>query len=161
MSNNVEVLVWPDGSWMYADDHEDVVDAWRGDDYFTMSVPDTLDEEGIELLCMTSVTWPVKYCVPLPNVGDTIYVGGSMYLSHGADDFAGGRATVSKVEQGISGGALTHYVSIKERPGTAYNWKYLAGKQDALKNQFGDDVAHPDPDHRKQFNESPGEWGRP
>ena len=41
---------------------------------------------------------------PVPATRDKIYVEGAIHMSRGADDFAGGIATVSKVEDGISGG---------------------------------------------------------
>ena len=34
----------------------------------------------------------------IPVVGERIYVPGSMYVYRGTDDFAGGLATISKVE---------------------------------------------------------------
>lgn len=82
-----------------------------------------------------------------PKVGDKIYVGSCMYISHGSDDFAGGEATVSSVEEGQSGGETVTYVEIAERPGHAYNWtQFLAEKQAQLKKDYKGKKAHPDPD---------------
>jgi len=30
---HIKVYVWPDGTWLYAHEYNDVEDAWRGDDY--------------------------------------------------------------------------------------------------------------------------------
>lgn len=56
---------------------------------------------------------------PPPKVGDDVYVGGSMYLSHGMDDFQGGLCKITKVSVGISAGEPEWFIEIKERPGTA------------------------------------------
>jgi hypothetical protein len=89
-----------------------------------------------------------------PKVGLKIYVPGAMYVYRGEDDFAGGIATISKVEKEEN---LT-MVSIEERPGTKYNWKYLLEDQVRLEKIYGDQVAHPDPDYRAEFNQSDADW---
>jgi len=62
----------------------------------------------------------------IPVVGDKIYVPSSIYVYRGADDFCGGIATVSKVEvdkyKNGSDNPNYCFVSVKERPGSAYNW---------------------------------------
>lgn len=88
----------------------------------------------------------------IPKVGDTIYIQGAMYMSHGEDDYNGGQATLTKVEEGISGGEPAIFVSVKEVPGHSWNWQYLEEKQKELKKQYGKAVAHPDPDERPEFN---------
>lgn len=84
-----------------------------------------------------------------PKKGDKIYVPSALYLSRGADDFAGGIATVSKVEHNEKLGK-DHvnycFVSIEERPGTSYNWRDLGPKQKDLKMEYKKQKAHPDPD---------------
>ncbi|MFA6473355.1 MAG: hypothetical protein WCV85_00600 [Patescibacteria group bacterium] len=91
--------------------------------------------------------------LPVPKPGDTIYVPTQLYLSHGRDDIQGGRATVTKVEPGISGGKKVHYVSVKKIP-NSFNWEhYLAEKQTALKKEFGRKRAKPDPDYHPDVNE--------
>lgn len=87
-----------------------------------------------------------------PQIGDKIYIPSEFYLSHGADDWIGGLATVSKVEEGISGGQPTIYVTCKEKPQTRYNWKFLAEKQEELKVEFSEALAHASPDYRSEFN---------
>lgn len=87
------------------------------------------------------------------EVGETIYVDTSLYLSHGADDFCGGKAKIDKVFQSMSGGIMTTFITVEEHPGTRYNWgQILSKKQEKLAEQFGEEVAHPDPDYREEFN---------
>lgn len=88
----------------------------------------------------------------VPKVGDTIYVPSAWYLSHGVDDFAGGKATVSKVVAENHGQRERHMVVIKERPGHGYYWDVLEPKQDKLKAEYGDQVAHPNPDDSPESN---------
>jgi len=88
----------------------------------------------------------------IPKVGETIYVGGEMYLSHGRDDFAGGSAVVSKVHLSEEWGTPRVDVQIKARPRFWYNWKFLEECQEKLKDTLKDAVAHPDPDDREEFN---------
>jgi hypothetical protein len=91
-----------------------------------------------------------------PRIGDFIYLPTAAYISHGRDDFRGGRCTVSAVEPGISGGAIAVFFSVRERPGHQYNWTYLAPEQDRLRAQWGDSPGGPDPDYRDEFNEPYG-----
>lgn len=89
-------------------------------------------------------------------VGDRIWVGTSLYMSHGEDDFIGGRATVASVKDGMNGGVMEPFVTVAERPGTSYNWRYLAERQDELAERHGDEPAHAAPDSRPEFNEFAG-----
>jgi hypothetical protein len=82
----------------------------------------------------------------IPKVGDVIYVQTSLYLSHGEDDFQGGKAKIIKVEDGISGGHPAIYISINTRPGYSYNWQFLEEEQERLRKEFGNEWSHPDPD---------------
>lgn len=41
------IFVWPDGCWMDADEHSDVLDAWRGTDFAVMSVPSHVDDDAV------------------------------------------------------------------------------------------------------------------
>jgi hypothetical protein len=91
--------------------------------------------------------------LPPPKPGDVIYLPTSLYLSHGRDDFQGGRCIVSGVKDGISGGAPAVYVSVKERSGHSYNWAFLGPEQAELQKRFGEAPGHPDPDYREEFNE--------
>lgn len=87
-----------------------------------------------------------------PKVGQEIYVGSQMYMSHGEDDFAGGKATIDSVKEVVNGGKPDYCVTIKERPGHGYYWRHLESQQAEYAKRFGDRVAHSDPDTRPEFN---------
>jgi signal peptidase II len=91
--------------------------------------------------------------VEVPKPGDVIYVDTELYLSHGVDDFRGGKATVSQVKDETLAGRAVPFVEVAENPGSFYNWEHLAAKQPALAAEFGEARAHPIPDHRPEFNE--------
>ena len=96
-----------------------------------------------------------------PKIGEKIYVPGSMYVYRGEDDFAGGVAKINKIEKSKHL-PEDHYnymmVGIEERSGCMYNWKALLEKQEELAKRFGDQVAHPDPDFRPEFNCPNDDW---
>ena len=81
--------------------------------------------------------------IKTPSVGDTIYVPTALYVGHGKDDIAGGKATVSEVE--CEGKYV--WVSVSQLPGRKYNWYYLDTRQEELKAKYGESAAHPDPDY--------------
>jgi len=88
-----------------------------------------------------------------PEPGDVIYVPPRLFVTRGREDTSGGRATVTRVSKGMSAGEEVHFVSFKEINGS-FNWEHhLAPAQDDLRRRFGDGHAHPDPDHRPEFNE--------
>ena len=89
----------------------------------------------------------------IPKVGDVIYVPTDLYLSHGVDDFRGGKARVVEVVEEVSAGLKTPFIRVGERLDTLYNWSYLSRQQEELRDEFGDQEAHPDPDYRPEFNE--------
>jgi hypothetical protein len=91
----------------------------------------------------------------VPNPGDVVYVDTDLHLSHGADDFRGGKATVVAVTSGRSKGESAAFIEVAQNPGCLYNWELLAAKQGALAAEFGDAWAHPKPDLRPEFNEWP------
>lgn len=86
------------------------------------------------------------------KIGDDVYVGSSFYLSHGRDDFAGGKATVIGVKEAVSGGKPTVFIRFDACPASWYNWDILRAEQVGLKERFGEQKAHSDPDYREQFN---------
>jgi hypothetical protein len=92
----------------------------------------------------------------VPKVGDKIHVPSVAFLTHGQDDFRGGLATVVAIHSTESGDTEIR-VEVKERPGVHYAWSALAPQQSELKARCGDQLAHPDPDPRPQFNEG---WPR-
>jgi hypothetical protein len=90
--------------------------------------------------------------VPSLQVGDIVYVGTELYLGHGVDDFRGGLAEVSEVREGLSRGQAVTYIRVVQQPDTLHNWHELAREQRQLHTDHGKNWAHPDPDHRPEFN---------
>jgi hypothetical protein len=82
----------------------------------------------------------------IPAPGDVIYIESFAYIDHGWDDILGGRATVSKITKQPSGGMPTPFVEVEEIPGRAWNWEWLAGRQERLATEFRGQRARPDPD---------------
>lgn len=99
--------------------------------------------------------------IPEPTIGQKIYVPSSLYVYRGQDDFAGGIATINKIEKSKTL-PPDHYnylmVGIAERPGSLYNWRPLLERQEELKGMYGDQIAHPDPDDRPEFNDYNADW---
>ncbi|MGC2695801.1 MAG: hypothetical protein WA738_08415 [Candidatus Angelobacter sp.] len=91
--------------------------------------------------------------VPELRKGDVIYIDTELYISHGRDDFCGGLAEVIEVRPDISKGKPTPFVRVAQQKDTLHNWKILAADQKKLRTEFGKKWAHPDPDHRPEFNE--------
>jgi hypothetical protein len=99
--------------------------------------------------------------VPQPFIGQKIYVHSSLYVYRGEDDFAGGIATINKIEKS-NNLPEDHYnylsVGIEGRPGTMYNWRPLLERQEELKKMYGNQIAHADPDDRPEFNDYNADW---
>lgn len=98
---------------------------------------------------------------PEPKIGQKIYVESTIYVYRGADDFAGGIAIINKIERSKTlpkGHSNYIFVGIEERPGSMYNWTILCKEQDKLKGIYGDEIAHPDPDDRPEFNQPDADW---
>jgi hypothetical protein len=93
-----------------------------------------------------------QFILPIPKVGDDIYVPSAFYLSHGVDDVVGGLGKVIKVKEGISCGETTYFVYVAEHENKGYNWEFLAKQQEDLKKQFGNERAYPDPDYSPSSN---------
>lgn len=91
--------------------------------------------------------------VPVLRPGDIIYVDTSLYLSHGVDDFRGGLAEVAEFGTQKSAGKPTPFVKVVQLIDTWQNWQMLAADQRKLRAEFGRAWAHPDPDHRLEFNQ--------
>jgi hypothetical protein len=90
--------------------------------------------------------------VPRLRKGDVIYVETELYLGHGVDDFRGGLAELSEMQEGKSKGQTVLYVRVVQQPDTLHNWHYLAAEQKKLRAEHGKGWAYPDPDHRPEFN---------
>lgn len=89
----------------------------------------------------------------IPKIGQDIYVETHLYLSHGRDDSVGGLARVKRVFKSMSAGEMVWFLEVEEVSGE-FNWEeFLSEKQESLKVQFGPQRAHPDPDHRDEFND--------
>jgi hypothetical protein len=99
--------------------------------------------------------------VTQPVIGQKIYVPSSLYVYRGEDDFAGGIATINKIEKSKTL-PEDHYnylmIGITERPGSMYNWRPLLERQEELQKMYGDQIAHPDPDDRPEFNDDNADW---
>jgi hypothetical protein len=87
------------------------------------------------------------------KVGDDIYIQGAMYMGHGKDDFAGGLCKISEIRMGVSAGERVPFVEVEERPGYQYNYLTLLDKQDKMRETYGTQRGHADPDLRPEFNE--------
>jgi hypothetical protein len=86
---------------------------------------------------------------PKPNLGDVIYIRSSMSFSHPWDDMVGGKATIIAIEESVSAGEPTWFVSVRGKDGHifgSYNYPMLLEQQDKLKAQYGDSEAYLDPD---------------
>jgi hypothetical protein len=91
-----------------------------------------------------------------PVIGEKIYVPEVSYVYRGEDDFAGGIAIINKIEHDFIHDLLM--IGIEGRPGVMYNWHYLSKDQKKLKKEFGEQIAHPDPDYREEFNQPNADW---
>jgi hypothetical protein len=97
-----------------------------------------------------------------PKVGDKIYVEGTIYVTHGADDFRGGICTVMAVQSHVEDGEeVVSSVEIEEDPGTWYTWTgYLEPNQEKWKKEYGEQKAGPSPDFRPEFNDYYEGWDK-
>ena len=50
------IHVWPDGSWLDAEEHEDVLERWRGDDFSVIEVPGSLEDEVVDRIARNRVS---------------------------------------------------------------------------------------------------------
>ena len=87
------------------------------------------------------------------RAGDVIYVGSSLFLSHGRDDFCGGLAEVVAYTTDLVASTRAPFVRVAQSPGTWYSWLRLAAEQKDLRVRYGKEWSHPDPDDRPEFNE--------
>ncbi len=85
--------------------------------------------------------------LPIPKVGEDIYVDSAYFIDHGEDDREGGLARVSKIWEVENGGRVAHRLEVEEFLGLSYSWEYdLAPQQNKLKGRFGARRASYSPD---------------
>jgi hypothetical protein len=97
---------------------------------------------------------------PYPRVGDEVYLATELHLTHGADDFAGGRCCVARVVDGSGSSILERAlfresvgVELEEPPGWVYDWIRLVEQPEELRAEYGDRRGYERPDLRPKFNE--------
>ena len=81
--------------------------------------------------------------------GDKLYIRGSCSISNGSNDVAGGLATIKEIEVSKTlpeGHMNSIFVSFEEIPNHSYNYLLLLEEQEKLKERYGNEKAHPDPD---------------
>jgi hypothetical protein len=96
-----------------------------------------------------------------PKIGDKIYVPSSYYCYRGEDDFAGGLATIAKIEYSdhLPEDHINYImVGIENRPQAMYNYRILMRDQVELEEEYKDSVAHPCPDMSPEFNQPDADW---
>jgi hypothetical protein len=91
--------------------------------------------------------WPEG--VPLPEIGQDIYIGTSLYIDHGEDDVRGGLAKINGIEYNPGCGNPTNrvFVTVAELPGRSYNYLIAMQEYDERKASYGENRAYPDPDY--------------
>ena len=120
-----------------------------------------MEPYGKNKISYTNKDFKTEFChwsmnKQLPIIGQEIYVPTTLFLGRGRDDFEGGKATINKVdvnERLAENHPNRIFVGIKERPTTLYNWNNLVERQDELREFHKDQIAHPVPDLRPEFNE--------
>jgi len=65
----MEIYVWPDCSWMAAEDYEDARDGWRGDDFLSIEAPDSGQDHDIDMF----VEEYMAACYVSEDYFDTVY----------------------------------------------------------------------------------------
>ena len=96
-----------------------------------------------------------------PQSGQEIYIYSSYYVYRGEDDFNGGKAIIDKVffNENLPKNHVNYcMISIVGKPCTKYNYKDLMSQQKLLKKEFKEQIAHPNPDYREEFNQPNADW---
>lgn len=95
---------------------------------------------------MIAKDWPED--IPMPRIGQDVYISTSLYIDHGEDDVQGGLAKISKIEYNPGCPQPTNrvMVSVVEVPGTSYNYSSIMREADKRREEYGDRRAYPDPD---------------
>lgn len=50
MSKNT-IHLWWDGTWRYSEEYSETCDAWKGDDYLVVDIPEDITYDGIDEWC--------------------------------------------------------------------------------------------------------------
>ena len=96
-----------------------------------------------------------------PEIGDKIYVPTALHVYRGLDDFAGGLATINRIEASdhLPVDHVNHLkVGVKENPTVMYYWHFLSEKQERMAIDYAGRIANPDPDDRPEFNDENEGW---
>ena len=73
----------------------------------------------------------------IPEINEGLFFERSLYIDSPERDFEGGYFKVAQRKVDISGGKLTWFVKINEKPNTWFNFKSLLEEQEKLKEYFG------------------------
>ena len=66
--STIKILYWPDGTWVEKDDFKEAEWGWKGDDYGTLEVPSSSDEDDINRLVNETVYEPFADLCSSENV---------------------------------------------------------------------------------------------
>ena len=86
-----------------------------------------------------------------PQIGQKIYIPPSIYVDHGRDDIEGGLATIDSVRKTAGGDYMVGVTELRPRQ-IEYGYKGLMSQQEALREQYGESIARPDPDMSPESN---------
>lgn len=95
---------------------------------------------------------------PYPRIGDDIVIPTTLYLSHGADDFAGGQCKIVEIFDTIDDAGSNALgfnrlsVRVAEKPASRHNWFVLIDDLEKNTERYGNSRGRPDPDLRPEFN---------
>lgn len=82
--------------------------------------------------------------------GDILYIPTQLYIYSGWRDVAGGKATVRAVhvdEERPDNDCNKYTVSFFGFPRSLYNLKWILENREKWKEEYGERIAHPDPDY--------------
>lgn len=50
MSSNT-IYLWCDGTWRYSEEYSETYDAWKGDDYLVVDIPEDMSYDEVDVWC--------------------------------------------------------------------------------------------------------------
>ena len=86
----------------------------------------------------------------IPKVGDYVYIPTELYVSHGEDDYIGGRTTISSVRGGPDDSLV--WIRTAFDDSQEWRWDVLKQQQAELAEEFGSTPPKRTPDFRAEFN---------